>query len=327
MKGLYRLLMLITLFISAGITSVYAQDDGKRRITGTVTDEKGQPLPGAYVYIKDTQVGTTANLDGMYVIDIDPSDELTFSFIGYLEQTLKPAAKSNTLNVSLEPDTNALEEAVAVAYGAQKRQAVVSSLSTITTDELKVTSTNITSSIQGQLPGLIAVQRNAEPGRDDAEFWIRGVSSFKGGTSPLVLVDGVERSITDLDADEIESFSLLKDAAATAMYGAEGANGVILVTTKRGHIGKQQISLRVEQNLSVPYRIPDFVDSWDYMRLANEAMMNDGMDPMYSEDLIQLYQSGVDPDLYPNAQWTDLIANTIHGQRYTLSFRGGYRKR
>lgn len=315
--------MLITLFISAGITSVYAQDDGKRRITGTVTDENGQPLPGAYVYIKGTEVGTTTNLDGMYVIDINQTDELTFSFISYLEQTIKPRSASNTLNVSLKPDTNALEEAVAVAYGAQKRQAIVSSLSTITTDDLKVTSTNITSSIQGQLPGLIAVQRNAEPGRDDAEFWIRGVSSFKGGTSPLVLVDGVERSITDLDADEIESFSLLKDAAATAMYGAEGANGVILVTTKRGHIGKQQISLRVEQNLSVPYRIPDFVDSWDYMRLANEALVNDGMEPMYSDDVIDLHESGADPDLYPNAQWTDLIARTIHGQRYTLSFRGG----
>ena len=323
MKGLYRFLMLITLFISAGITSVYAQDDGKRRITGTVTDENGQPLPGAYVYIKGTEVGTTTNLDGMYVIDINQTDELTFSFISYLEQTIKPRSSSNTLNVSLKPDTNALEEAIAVAYGAQKRQAIVSSLSTITTDDLKVTSTNITSSIQGQLPGLIAVQRNAEPGRDDAEFWIRGVSSFKGGTSPLVLVDGVERSITDLDADEIESFSLLKDAAATAMYGAEGANGVILVTTKRGHIGKQQISLRVEQNLSVPYRIPDFVDSWDYMKLANEALVNDGMEPMYSDDLINLYESGADPDLYPNAQWTDLIARTIHGQRYTLSFRGG----
>lgn len=323
MKGLYRFLMLITLFISAGITSVYAQDDGKRRITGTVTDENGQPLPGAYVYIKGTEVGTTTNLDGMYVIDINQTDELTFSFISYLEQTIKPRSSSNTLNVSLKPDTNALEEAVAVAYGAQKRQAIVSSLSTITTDDLKVTSTNITSSIQGQLPGLIAVQRNAEPGRDDAEFWIRGVSSFKGGTSPLVLVDGVERSITDLDADEIESFSLLKDAAATAMYGAEGANGVILVTTKRGHIGKQQISLRVEQNLSVPYRIPDFVDSWDYMRLANEALVNDGMEPMYSGDVIDLHESGADPDLYPNAQWTDLIARTIHGQRYTLSFRGG----
>ena len=323
MKGLYRFLMLITLFISAGITSVYARDDGKRRITGTVTDENGQPLPGAYVYIKGTEVGTTTNLDGMYVIDINQTDELTFSFISYLEQTIKPRSASNTLNVSLKPDTNALEEAVAVAYGAQKRQAIVSSLSTITTDDLKVTSTNITSSIQGQLPGLIAVQRNAEPGRDDAEFWIRGVSSFKGGTSPLVLVDGVERSITDLDADEIESFSLLKDAAATAMYGAEGANGVILVTTKRGHIGKQQISLRVEQNLSVPYRIPDFVDSWDYMRLANEALVNDGMEPMYSGDVIDLHESGADPDLYPNAQWTDLIARTIHGQRYTLSFRGG----
>ena len=322
MKGLYRFLMLITLFISAGISSVYAQDDGKRRITGTVSDENGQPLPGAYVYIKDTQVGTTANLDGMYVIDIDPSDELTFSFIGYLEQTLKPG-KGSTLNVSLQPDSNALEEAVAVAYGAQKRQAVVSALSTITTDDLKVTSTNITSSIQGQLPGLIAVQRGSEPGRDDAEFWIRGVSSFKGGTSPLVLVDGVERSISDLDADEIESFSLLKDAAATAMYGAEGANGVILVTTKRGHIGKQQISLRVEQNLSVPYRIPDFVDSWDYMRLANEALFNDGIDPMYDETRIRAHESGEDPDLYPNSQWTDLIARTIHGQRYTLSFRGG----
>ena len=323
MKGLYRFLMLITLFISAGMTSVYAQDDGKRRITGTVTDENGQPLPGAYVYIKGTEVGTTTNLDGMYVIDINQTDELTFSFISYLEQTIKPRSASNTLNVSLKPDTNALEEAVAVAYGAQKRQAIVSSLSTITTDDLKVTSTNITSSIQGQLPGLIAVQRNAEPGRDDAEFWIRGVSSFKGGTSPLVLVDGVERSITDLDADEIESFSLLKDAAATAMYGAEGANGVILVTTKRGHIGKQQISLRVEQNLSVPYRIPDFVDSWDYMRLANEALVNDGMEPLYSGDVIDLHESGADPDLYPNAQWTDLIARTIHGQRYTLSFRGG----
>lgn len=323
MKGINRFLLLITLFVSAGISSVYAQDDGKRRITGTVSDENGQPLPGAYVYIKDTQVGTTANLDGMYVIDIDPSDELTFSFIGYLEQTLKPG-KSSTMNVSLQPDSNALEEAVAVAYGAQKRQAVVSALSTITTDDLKVTSTNITSSIQGQLPGLIAVQRNAEPGRDDAEFWIRGVSSFKGGTSPLVLVDGVERSISDLDADEIESFSLLKDAAATAMYGAEGANGVILVTTKRGHIGKQQISLRVEQNLSVPYRIPDFVDSWDYMRLANEASFNDGLDPTkYPDDLIALYESGADPDLYPNSQWTDLIARTVHGQRYTLNFRGG----
>ncbi|MBO5194204.1 MAG: TonB-dependent receptor [Bacteroidales bacterium] len=322
MKEIRKILVLMVLLVSS-IGSAYAQNDRTRRITGTVTDETGDPLVGAYVYIKGTQVGTTTNLDGMYVIDIEPKDQLTFSFIGYLDKIVAPKANSNTLNVSLQADALMAEEAVVVAYGSQKRQAVVSSLSTITTDNLKVTSTNLTSSLQGQLPGLIAVQRSAEPGRDDAEFWIRGVSSFKGGTSPLVLVDGVPRSISDLDADEIDSFSLLKDAAATAVYGAEGANGVILVTTKRGQISKPKVQLRVEQNLSVPMRIPDFVDSWDYMRLANEARYNDGMDKQYSDSLIELYESGVDPDLYPNAQWTDLIARTVHGQRYTLSFRGG----
>lgn len=322
MKVFSKFWLFMALFLTA-FNSVYAQDDGKRRITGTVMDEKGAPLAGAYVYIKGTQVGTTTNLEGMYVIDIEKKDQLTFSFIGYLEQTLAPKASSNTLNVKLEVDALMAEEAVVVAYGAQKRQAVVSSLSTITSDDLKVTSTNVTSSLQGQLPGLIAVQRSSEPGRDDADFWIRGVSSFKGGTQPLVLVDGVQRSISDLDTDEIESFSLLKDAAATAMYGAEGANGVILITTKRGQIGKPKIQLRVEQNLSVPYRIPEFVDSWDYMKLANEASFNDGLDQKYSPDLIDLYESGADPDLYPNSQWTDLIARTVHGQRYTLTFRGG----
>ncbi|MGN1045880.1 MAG: carboxypeptidase-like regulatory domain-containing protein, partial [Candidatus Cryptobacteroides sp.] len=184
MKRFFRFILLVTLLVSAGLSSVYAQDSGKRRITGTVTDENGGPLPGAYVFIKGTEVGTTTNLDGMYVIDIKDKDQLTFSFIGFLEKTLTPKANSNTLNVKLAEDALMAEEAVVVAYGAQKRQAVVSSLSTITSDDLKVTSTNVTSSIQGQLPGLIAVQRNSEPGRDDAEFWIRGVSSFKGGTSP-----------------------------------------------------------------------------------------------------------------------------------------------
>lgn len=310
MKNFYRQFLIVVLSVLTGISTVYAQDGGKRRITGTVTDGNGEPLPGAYVVIKGTKVGTTTNIDGMYVIDINPKDQLTFSFVGFLEKTVSPAAGSNTLNVKLKEDSLMMEEAVMVAYGAQKRQAVVSSLSTITSDDLKVTSTNVTSSIQGQLPGLIAVQRSSEPGRDDAEFWIRGVSSFKGGTSPLVLVDGVPRSISDLDPDEIDSFSLLKDAAATAMYGAEGANGVILVTTKRGQISKPKIQFRLEQNLSVPYRIPEFVDSWQYMALANEAAYNDGMDKKYSDELIDLYRNGADADLYPNSKWTDLIAKS-----------------
>lgn len=302
MKNFYRQFLIVVLSVLTGVSAVYAQDGGKRRITGTVTDGNGEPLPGAYVFIKGTKVGTTTNIDGMYVIDINPKDQLTFSFVGFLEKTMSPVTGSNTLNVKLKEDSLMMEEAVMVAYGAQKRQAVVSSLSTITSDDLKVTSTNVTSSIQGQLPGLIAVQRSSEPGRDDAEFWIRGVSSFKGGTSPLVLVDGVPRSISDLDPDEIDSFSLLKDAAATAMYGAEGANGVILVTTKRGQISKPKIQFRLEQNLSVPYRIPEFVDSWQYMALANEAAYNDGMDKKYSDELIDLYRNGADADLYPNSK-------------------------
>lgn len=323
MKRFFTFLPIVVLLMLTGLSYASAQDSGKRRITGTVTDENGSPLAGAYVFIKGTEVGTTTNLDGMYVIDINQKDQLTFSFIGFLEKTLSPKS-GNTLNVKLQEDALMAEEAIVVAYGAQKRQAVVSSLSTITSKDLKVTSTNLTSSIQGQLPGLIAVQRNSEPGRDDAEFWIRGVSSFKGGTSPLVLVDGVPRSISDIDPDEIDSFSLLKDAAATAMYGAEGANGVIIITTKRGQISKAKIQLRVEQNLSVPYRLPEFVDSWQYMALANEAAYNDGMDRKYDPDyLIPLYREGADPDLYPNSKWTDLIAQTIHGQRYTLNFRGG----
>lgn len=323
MKRFFTFLPIVVLLMLTGLSYASAQDSGKRRITGTVTDENGSPLAGAYVFIKGTEVGTTTNLDGMYVIDINQKDQLTFSFIGFLEKTLSPKS-GNTLNVKLQEDALMAEEAIVVAYGAQKRQAVVSSLSTITSKDLKVTSTNLTSSIQGQLPGLIAVQRNSEPGRDDAEFWIRGVSSFKGGTSPLVLVDGVPRSISDIDPDEIDSFSLLKDAAATAMYGAEGANGVIIITTKRGQISKAKIQLRVEQNLSVPYRLPEFVDSWQYMALANEAAYNDGLDRKYDPDyLIPLYKEGADPDLYPNSKWTDLIAQTIHGQRYTLNFRGG----
>lgn len=324
MKDLYKFFLAVALFISAGIGSAYAQDDGKRRISGTVTDENGEPLTGAYVYIKDTQVGTTTNLDGIYVIDIDPNDELTFSFVGFLEKTVKPRPSSNTLNVKLEADALMAEEAVVIAYGAQKREALVSSVSTITTDDIRVSSSNVTSGLQGKLPGLISVQRSAEPGRDDAEFWIRGVSTFKGGSKPLVLVDGIPRDLGDIEPDEIDSYSLLKDAAATAVYGAEGANGVILITTKRGLISKPQITLRVEESVSSPYRLPEFVDSWTYMELANEALTNDGFDPQWTPQEIDLYRQGVDPDLYPNVDWMDELVNkAVHSQRYTINFRGG----
>lgn len=175
-------------------------------------------------------------------------------------------------NIKLQSDTDQLEEVVIVGYGKQKRQAMVSSIATVgSRDLMQSSSSNLTSNLAGQLAGLISIQRSAEPGRDDAEFWIRGISTFKGGTNPLVLVDGIPRDINNIEADEIETFSILKDAAATAVYGAEGANGVILVTTKRGTISRPKISFRIEQSIASPQRLPEFVDSWDYLELANEA--------------------------------------------------------
>ena len=240
--------LLLVMFLSVSVDAVHAQgasaQTGKRRITGTITDADGSPLVGATVYIKDTNVGTTTNTEGLFVIDVLPKQQITISYIGYLSQTL-PTDGREVFNIKLQSDTDQLEEVVIVGYGKQKRQAMVSSIATVgSRDLMQSSSSNLTSNLAGQLAGLISIQRSAEPGRDDAEFWIRGISTFKGGTNPLVLVDGIPRDINNIEADEIETFSILKDAAATAVYGAEGANGVILVTTKRGTISRPKISFR-----------------------------------------------------------------------------------
>jgi TonB-linked SusC/RagA family outer membrane protein len=331
--GGWCIMLLAILLLLGDIGNAYAQNAGaapqgvaqqdKRRITGTVTDPEGEPLVGATVQILNTKIGTSTNADGLYVIDVNNTDLLSFSYLGFLKQNVEVTGQ-NILNVILQPDAQMLEDVVVVGYGKQERAAMVSSISSIGQRELIAPTSNLTNSLSGQIAGLISIQRRAEPGRDDAEFWIRGISTFKGGTNPLVLVDGVPRAIGDIEADEIESFSLLKDAAATAIYGAEGANGVILVTTKRGTISKPRISFRAEHSLSSPQRVPEFVDSWDYLELANEANFNDGFDPYRTQDIIEKYRSGEDPDLYPNSKWMDeLLTNNVHNQRYTLNFRGG----
>ena len=309
--------LLLVMFLSVSVDAVHAQgasaQTGKRRITGTITDADGSPLVGATVYIKDTNVGTTTNTEGLFVIDVLPKQQITISYIGYLSQTL-PTDGREVFNIKLQSDTDQLEEVVIVGYGKQKRQAMVSSIATVgSRDLMQSSSSNLTSNLAGQLAGLISIQRSAEPGRDDAEFWIRGISTFKGGTNPLVLVDGLPRDINNIEADEIETFSILKDAAATAVYGAEGANGVILVTTKRGTISRPKISFRIEQSIASPQRLPEFVDSWDYLELANEARSNDGLTPSFSAAQIQLYRDRADNDLYPNTQWIDeLVRKAVH---------------
>ncbi|MDR1682182.1 MAG: TonB-dependent receptor, partial [Candidatus Symbiothrix sp.] len=327
--GMPYIILFALLFQAAGAGVVYSQNtgaltqQGKKRITGTIKDTEGEPLVGALVQILNTTVGTITNNEGLYVIDAREKDVLSFSYLGFLKQNIEIGGK-DILNVTLEHDTQMFEEVVVVGYGTQKKGGVVSSVSSISRKELVAPTTNLTNNLAGQLAGLISIQRSAEPGRDDAEFWIRGISTFKGGTTPLILVDGIPREISNIEPDEIESFSLLKDAAATAVYGAEGANGVILVTTKRGTISKPKISFRAETSLSTPQRLPDFVDSWQYLELANEAQFNDGNDPYKLQSEIDLYKAGADNDLYPNTNWMDeLIDKTVTNQRYTLNFRGG----
>jgi TonB-dependent SusC/RagA subfamily outer membrane receptor len=193
--------------------------------------------------------------------------------------------------------------------------------------DLKFPARNISTNIAGQVAGLIAIQRNGEPGYDNADFWIRGVSTFAGGTRPLVLVDGVPRSLNDIETDEIETFSVLKDAAATAVYGAEGANGVVIITSKRGQARAPVISFRAEHSISNPERLPTFVTSDQYLALFNEALKNDGQSPIFSDELIAKYKSNTDPDLYPNVDWVDvMLKDNTKKQRYTLNVRGGSEK-
>lgn len=300
----------------------------KRKITGVVTDGKGESIIGANVALKgDPSVGAITNLEGRYEV-IVPSEEsiLVISYLGYNTEEVKTKGKSN-INIMMHEDTKALDEVVIVGYGKQKKESVVVAMSSIKPKDIVVPSRSLSNSLAGQVSGLIAVQRSGEPGYDNAEFWIRGVSTFAGGTSPLVLVDGVPRNMNDIEPDEIETFSVLKDAAATAIYGAEGANGVVLVTTKRGRVEKAKITFKTEHTISSPTRLPKFVGSADYMGLYNEAQRNDGEMNQFSDELIAHYRNNDDPDLYPNTNWIDeLLRKNTFTHRYTLNVRGGTEK-
>lgn len=304
-------------------TSAVLSVTQQRKVTGVVTDTNGESVIGASVVEKGTTNGITTDMDGRYEINVSNKNAvLTISYLGYVPQDVKVEGRRN-INVQLFEDSKALEEVVVIGYGAQKKSSVVSSINTITSAELKVPSRNLTNNLAGQVAGLIAVQRSGEPGYDNAEFWIRGVSTFSGAQNPLILVDGIPRAMADIEPDEIETFSLLKDAAATAVYGAEGANGVILITSKRGREAKPKFTFRAEGTMLTPTRVPEFLGAKDFMEAYNEGLMNEGSAPMYSADLIEKHGSHIDPDLYPDVNWMDLLKDQTFNQRYTLNVRGG----
>ena len=310
--------------------SIAAVQQQKQRISGLLTDSNGDPIIGATIRVQGTtNRGVISDVEGRYSIEAAPGEVLEFSYIGFVSVEHRVKADETTFNLRMEMDAIATEEVVVVGYGKQKKESVVSSMSTVGPAQLSVKSANLTNNIAGKLSGLIAVQRSGEPGWDDAQFFIRGISSYAGGTDPLVLVDGVPRKMNDIDVDEIETFSILKDAAATAVYGAEGANGVVLITSKRGKSQKTVVSMSAEYGYSTPLRLPNLMNSYDYLSLYNEADWNSNGNPRanytapVSDADLEKYRSGVDPDLYPDADWMSMLRDHTSSQRYTINFRGG----
>ncbi len=259
-----------------GKTGISAQQPVKT-IRGRVTDMKGQPLPGVTVMIKGTQTGTITATDGTYTLNGVPAGAtLAFSFVGMVTREVTASGKAG-INIRMEEKTVGLDEVVAVGYGSQKKASIVGAIQNIEPGELEISSRkNISNTLAGKLAGVIAVTRSGEPGYDQSDFWIRGISSFSGTTSPLVLVDGIQRTLDDLDISEIESFSILKDAAASAMYGVRGANGVILVNTRRGKVQRPVVNFRAEQSVTGPTRLPRFIGAADHMQLLNDLAAEEG---------------------------------------------------
>lgn len=308
------------------------QQQAQKTITGLLTDSNGDPVIGATIIVEGTTRGVTSDIDGRYSIKASVGETLEFRYIGFVTTTRRIDAETATINVRMETDAVSLEDVVIVGYGQQKKESVVSSMSSIGPAELSIKTRSLSNNIAGKISGVIAVQRSGEPGWDDASFWIRGVSSYAGGTNPLILVDGVPRNMNDIDVDEIETFTVLKDAAATAVYGAEGANGVVLITSKRGKSQKTSVNFSAQYGIATPTRLPNLMSSYDYLSLFNEASWNDKGNPSVgfvspvSDEMLEMYRSGVDPDLYPNTNWMDMLRDHTSNQRYTINFRGGGEK-
>lgn len=300
----------------------------QRKITGKVIDSSGESLPGVAIQVLGTPRGVTTDIDGTFSLEVKDSDKLVFSYLGMESQTVQVGNKKE-LTITLKEKTDELEEVTIVAFAKQKKESVISSISTVKPSELKVPSSNMTSALGGRIAGIISYQRSGEPGRDNSEFFVRGVTTFGYKANPLILIDNIELSSQDLarlQPDDIASFSIMKDASATALYGARGANGVILVTTKEGKEGKAQLNIRLENSFSTPTRKVEVVDPVSYMKLNNEAVLTrNPQNPRPFSDLkIEATERGENPYMYPAVNWYDeLFNNYTSNQRLNLNLSGG----
>ena len=312
--------LFISLFCSAQITT----------IKGIILDEKSNPIIGANILERDNpKNGTISDFDGNFILTININSFLEFSYIGFKSQTIK-VINGNDLKIILQNDYQNLDEVTVVAYGKQKKSSVIAAVTSINPEELRMPTSNLTTSLAGRVAGVISYQRSGEPGRDNAEFFIRGVSTFGYARSPLILIDGIETTSTDLarlQPDDIASFSIMKDATATSLYGARGANGVILVTTKVGIEGVLKVNVRYEKSYSAPTKSLQIADPITYMRLHNEALTTRNAlgGRIYSLEKILISE---DPNrnkmAYPTVNWFDeLIEDYTLNSRFNFNLSGG----
>lgn len=300
----------------------------QKSVSGLLTDADGNPVIGATVVIKGTTNGVTTDIDGRYTLKgVKNGDIIEYKFIGFNTEEREYKGEAS-INIRMMEAAVNLDDVVVIGYGQQKKESVVSSVNTITSKELQMPGRSLTNNIAGQIAGVLAVQRSGEPGNDNSSFWIRGMSSFAGGKNPLILVDGIPRAMDNITADEVETFTVLKDAAATAVYGAEGANGVVLITTKRGKSQKPTLDVRTEFSMVTPTRMPEMLDSYNYLSLFNEATWESMGTPNqwtkpWSDDVLEMYRTHADPDLYPDADWLSMMKDWTHNEKVTLTLRGG----
>jgi TonB-linked SusC/RagA family outer membrane protein len=307
--------------------ALYAQD---KTVTGTVRD-LGGTLPGATVYEKGLPTnGTMTNTAGKFKLTLKGhSNVLVVKFIGYITAEVRVPSDNKPLDVNLQTNNNGLDEVSVVAYGKKKRITSTGAVSSISAADIRTVPTaNVQNALNGKLPGFFSQQSSGQPGKDASDFFIRGISSLNpAGNQPLIIVDDVEYSydqLQQINVNEIESISILKDASSTAIYGIKGANGVLVVTTRRGKSGSPQVNLRVENGLQQPTKTPHFLDSYQSAMLINEAERNDGIPQSFTQQDINLFQSGTDPYGHPDVNWYDKIFKKFSYQANTnLDISGG----
>ncbi|GGC12844.1 SusC/RagA family TonB-linked outer membrane protein [Parapedobacter defluvii] len=319
-----RCLLWILLCVSSYIAA--AQERTAYTMQGVVYDENEKPLTGVSIYLRDKiTIGTVTDDNGRFSIRASRGDMIVFNFVGYEKVEYLVTNEEKNIEIRFTEKAEALDEVVVVGLGSQQRKiSSVAAITSVNPKDLQTPAPSIANLLGGRAAGVISLQASGEPGKNISEFWVRGIGTFGANASALVLIDGLEGNINSIDPADVESFSILKDASATAVYGVRGANGVVLITTKRGQSGRLSITGRANSTLSYLNRIPQYLRASDYAKLANEARVIRGETPIYTDVELDIIHDGLDPDIYPDVSWQDeVLRKQALRQGYYVSARGG----